>query len=179
MNNFLELCRQRQSCRDFSDVPVERGKLMYCMEAAQLAPSACNAQPWRFLVVTETQLARQVAKCLQGDGSMNSFTEHCPAFIILLLEKGNQAARRFGELKKRNYGHTDLGIAAAHICLAAEAQGLGSCIIGFLDEDGLRGLLGLEEPDYPFLAVAIGYPKSSESRQKSRKAIEDIVRFFE
>ena len=80
--DFMELALRRESCRDFSEKPVEKEKLEAVMQAARLAPSACNSQPWSFTAVTGARTAKAVAKCLQGMG-MNKFTDRCPAFIVV------------------------------------------------------------------------------------------------
>jgi len=85
MSNFIELCRRRQSCRDFSDRPVEHEKLAQCVEAAHLAPSACNSQPWSFIVVEDPQLVSEVAKCAQPLG-INEYIAKAKAFIVVLEE---------------------------------------------------------------------------------------------
>ena len=83
MENFLDLCAKRQSCRDFSDKKVEHEKLVKCIQAAQMAPSACNSQPWEFLVVENENMVPQIAKCTQELG-INSYTDRAKAFIIVL-----------------------------------------------------------------------------------------------
>ncbi|HEX3026549.1 MAG TPA: nitroreductase family protein, partial [Clostridia bacterium] len=81
MGTFFDLINQRESCRNYADKPVEKEKLIACVEAARIAPSACNSQPWSYVVVNNRVLSSKVAKCLQGAG-MNKFTDQCPAFIV-------------------------------------------------------------------------------------------------
>ncbi|MDR1965757.1 MAG: nitroreductase family protein, partial [Synergistaceae bacterium] len=85
MSDFLELCRQRQSCRSFSGERVERAKLEKCVEAGWLAPSGCNGQPWSFVVVDDPKKTAEVAKCAQPMGN-NGFTDKAGAFIVVLEE---------------------------------------------------------------------------------------------
>lgn len=177
--DFMDLVRCRESCRDFSERGVERDKLENMLEAARLAPSACNSQPWSFTAVTAPLTVKAVAKCLQGMG-MNKFASHCPAFIVVCEEKANLSAVVGGKLKHQHFAQTDVGIAVAHLCLAATAQGLATCIIGWLEEEALRKLLGLRDGARVRAVIATGYAREEkEPREKKRKPLSEIARFVE
>ena len=135
MDGFFELIAKRESCRNYSEKEVEREKLERCIEAARLAPSACNSQPWSFTVVNSPELAPQVPSCLQEMG-MNKFTDKCPAFIIIAEEKATLSARLGGKVKDQKYAPIDIGLATAQLCLAATQQGLSTCIMGWFNEIG-------------------------------------------
>ena len=123
-----ELFKIRQSCRNFdAERAVEREKLEKIMQLARLAPSACNSQPYSFVVVTEADLVKSVAKCTQGMG-MNRHCSSARAFIVMVEENAGLLAKTSGRLKDQDYASIDMGIVSAHIVLAAAEQGL-SCLL--------------------------------------------------
>jgi len=177
MDSFFELIAKRESCRSYSDQQVERGKLEKCIEAARLAPSACNSQPWSFTAVCSTELTPKVAKCLQEMG-MNKFTDKCPAFIVITEEAATLSARLGGKVKNQEYAPIDIGLATAQLCLEATELGLSTCIIGWFNESMLKDLLDIPKSKRIRLVISIGYSADAEPRQKNRKKIEDISRFM-
>ena len=141
MKDFFDLIARRESCRNYDpNKKVETEKLVKCIEAARLAPSACNSQPWSFVVVNSPSVSPQVAKCVQGMG-MNRFTDNCPAFLIVVEEKATLTAKISGAFKDQQFAQIDIGLATSQICLAAVDQGLSTCIMGWLDEKKLKELL--------------------------------------
>ena len=178
MEEFFDLVNKRQSCRKYLDKPVEKEKLIKCIEAARIAPSACNSQPWHFVIVNNQELSPKVAACLQ-DKVMNKFTSECPAFIVIVEESGNLTSRTGALIKHQDYRSIDVGIATEHICLAATAQNLGTCILGWFNEKELKKLLNISNLKRIKLVVAIGYPKDDNIRNKVRKTIDDISTFIE
>lgn len=178
MEEFFELVNKRQSCRKYLDKPVEKEKLIKCIEAARVAPSACNSQPWHFVVVNNKDLSLKVADCLQ-DKVMNKFTTQCQTFIIVVEESGNLTSRTGALIKHQDYRSVDIGIAAEHICLAAEQQNLGTCILGWFNEKELKKLLDINKLKRIRLVIAIGYPESDNIRKKVRKGINEISTFIE
>ena len=128
--DFLQLVQARQSDRSYDkERPVEPEKLERILEAARLAPSACNAQPWRFVVITDKELAQKAGKAAAGLG-MNKFAKDAPVHILVVEESANITSLLGGKVKGKHFPLIDIGIVAAHIALAAEAEGLGSCILG-------------------------------------------------
>ena len=181
MAAFLESIKTRESCRKFSTTPVEKEKLHTILEAARLAPSACNAQPWHFHVVTQPALLPQVAAALQ-EMKMNGFATQVPCFIVIQEGSSNTTAALGARLKKQDYGSYDIGLAVAHICYSAQELGLGSCIIGWFSQKELKKCLSLKEDSKPIrLIVALGYPENPalSPREKKRKGLEDIATFYE
>lgn len=178
MTNFFDLIKQRESCRNYSDKQVEKEKLIACIEACRIAPSACNGQPWKFIVVNNKELSPKVANCLQDIG-MNKFTNKCPAFIIVLEEKGDFKARIGGTIKNQDYSSIDIGIATAHLCLAATEQGLSTCIMGWFNEKMLKDLLHIKASKRIRLVVSIGYSENTKLRTKVRKSIDEISQFID
>ena len=178
MKELFDLINKRQSCRKYLDKSVEKEKLIKCIEAARLAPSACNSQPWHFVVVNNKELASKVAMCLQ-DKVMNKFTSECQSFIIVVEESGNLTSRAGSLMKQQDYRSVDLGIATEHLCLAATEQNLGTCILGWFNEKELKKLLGINKLKRIRLVVAMGYSESDVVRKKIRKNIDEIVTFIE
>ena len=175
---FMEIAARRESCRNFEDKPVEQEKLMKIAETARLAPSACNSQPWKMVIVNEREQAAKTAKCLQDKIlPINQFTNHCPAFIVICEESANVLSKAGGKVKDQKYAEVDIGLLAAHICFTAVELGLGTCIIGWLNEGKLQELLQIPKNRRIRLVIAVGYPKSGEPRKKSRKPLEEILSF--
>lgn len=173
MKDFLELASSRQSDRAYDKTRVvEREKLERILEAARLSPSACNAQPWRFVVVTDPELSVKVGKATAGLG-MNKFAKDAPVHILIVEDSANISSLLGSKIKDKHFPLIDIGIAAAHITLAAEAEGLGSCILGWFDEKELKKLLGIPFSKRLLLDITIGYPVK-EKRPKSRKAKDKV-----
>ena len=178
MEEFFNLINKRQSCRKYLDKPVEKEKLIKCIEAARVAPSACNSQPWHFVVVNNKELSSKVAMCVQ-DKVMNKFTSECQSFIIVVEESGNLTSRAGALMKQQDYRSVDIGIATEHLCLAATEQNLGTCILGWFKEKELKKLLDINKLNRIRLVVAIGYSEGDVVRKKIRKDIDEIVTFIE
>lgn len=176
--DFLELVSSRQSVRGFdTERQVEREKLERIVEVARLAPSACNAQPWSFVIVDEPELKNKIADATSSRVlGMNHFTKQAPVHLLLVEEKVNLSSGIGGWIKKKDYAQLDLGIVAAHIVLAAQAEGLGTCIVGWFDEDKVRDLLHIPSSKRVWLDIVIGYG-TQPLRKKSRKSIESILSY--
>ena len=128
--SFLELVRSRQSVRAYNKKPVETEKIKRCLEAARLAPSACNAQAWKFIVVDNTELKNNLADAAEDRIlSMNHFTKQAPVHIVVVREAPNVTSKLGSIIKNKAYTLIDLGIATEHFCLQAVAEGLGTCIL--------------------------------------------------
>jgi len=177
MENFFELIAKRESCRDYSEKQVDTEILRKCIEAARIAPSACNSQPWSFTVVNNSGLSPKVAKCLQELG-MNKFTDKCPAFVVVTEEEATLIARIGGKAKNQEYASIDIGLATAHLVLAAAEQGLSTCIIGMFNESKLKEMLDIPKQKRIRLVIAAGYAATDKIREKNRKNLEDISRFM-
>lgn len=176
MIDFLSLVNARQSDRAYdAKRSVEPDKLERILEAARLAPSACNAQPWRFVVVTDKELALKVGKAAAGLG-MNKFAKDAPVHILVVEESANITSILGGKIKDKHFPLIDIGVVTAHISLAAESEGLGSCILGWLDEKGIKELTGIPSSKRLLLDIVIGYPLK-EKRKKIRKDKEKIISY--
>jgi len=176
MTDLLTLIKNRQSDRAYdSNRQVEQEKLDYILEAARLAPSACNAQPWTFVVVNDPALRRQMASAV-SDMGLNHFSYQAPVLIVLVQEAPNFTSKAGGWIKQKHYPDTDLGIAAAHLTLAATEQGLGSCFVGLFDEKQVRSLLGIPSTKRPLLIITLGY-STQPARPKKRKDLSEVVAY--
>ncbi len=169
MGDFHEMVLRRESCRNFSKTPVEKEKLTRMLESARLAPSACNAQPWHFTVVNGGEAAPKVAKCLQNMG-INHFADNCPAFIIISEEGPNFSAAVGGLLLSRYFTPYDVGIAAAHLCFAAQCEGLSTCIIGCFDEKKLKALAQIPKNKKNRSCDCCGLRSGRATRAEKKKA---------
>ena len=177
MNSFLELVQHRQSDRSYLDKPVETDKLKRILEAARLAPSACNSQPWKFIVVTDPEKRLLVADATASKIlSMNHFTKQAPVQLIVIEDNANFSSSVGGWATNKHYPHIDLGIAAAHISLAATDEGLGSCIVGWCDEKKIRKALDIPKNKRVMLVILLGY-SAQPLREKKRKTIGEIVSY--
>ena len=175
MTTFLELAHQRQSDRAYLDKPVEKDILERILEAGRLAPSACNAQPWKFIVVTDAAKRMQIADaCTSKTLSMNHFSKQAPVQLVLVEEKANFTSKLGGFIKQIHYPHLDLGIAASHICLAAADEGIGSCMLGWLNEQKIRSILDIPGNKKVVLVILLGY-SNQPIRDKVRKSLSEVV----
>ena len=172
--DFLEIAKTRQSCRGYDEErAVEQEKLDAILEAVRLAPSACNGQPYH-LTVCRGEAAKEAELATRGMG-LNKFAVQAPVAIIISEQPYVKSAALGAKLKKNDYRSIDIGIAAAYLTAEATAQGLSSCILGWLDDDKLRKITGLDSPAR--LVILIGYPKEVNIRKKVRKDIEDLVTY--
>lgn len=176
--DFLEFVSTRQSVRAYDpDRPVEKEKLDRIIEAARLSPSACNAQPWHIIVVDEPELKNKVADATSARAlGMNHFTKQAPVHLLLVEEKVNLSSGVGGWVKQKDYAQMDLGIIAAHIVLAAHAEGLSTCIVGWFNEPVMRELLGIPKSKRVWLDITLGYG-TQPLRAKKRKDLSEIVSY--
>ena len=175
--NFTEIAETRQSCRSYDPKrEVEQEKLDRILATARLAPSACNGQPYH-ITVCRGEAARRVATATQGMG-MNRFADDAPVMLVI-SEKPYVASAALGaKVKKNDYRSIDIGILSAYITAEAAAQGLGSCILGWLDDEKLREICGLDGAAR--LVITIGYAKEGDTlRAKKRKDVDELISFFE
>lgn len=177
-DSFLKLIQKRESVRSYLTRPVEPEMLHHCLEAARLAPSACNAQPWKFIVVDDPGLKAQVAQATSSRLlGMNHFTLQAPVLIVIVIERANFTSAMGQMIKDREFPLIDLGIATEHFCLQATAEGLGTCILGWFDESKVKKLLSIPRNKRVGLIVSLGYPSKQELRPKQRKPMDEITSY--
>ena len=171
--DFMEIANTRQSCRSYDEGKiVEQEKLEAVLKAARLAPSACNGQPYH-ITVCRGEAAVAVAKATQGMG-MNKFASQAPVLLVISEEDYVASAAMGAKLKKNDYRSIDIGIVSAYITAEAAAQGLGTCILGWFDDDKIRAVCGLEHPVR--LVITLGYPADT-LRTKKRKDLDILVSY--
>ena len=175
--NFTEIAQTRQSCRSYDAAKaVEQEKLDAVLDSARLAPSACNAQPYH-ITVCRGAAAAKVAKEVQGMG-MNKFASNAPVLLVISEADYNKTAALGAKLKKNDYRSIDIGIMTAYLTAEATAQGLDTCILGWLNDDAIRKICGLEHPVR--LVITLGYAKQDDKlREKKRKDMDALVSFVE
>ena len=170
--DFGTLAATRYSCRSYDENrPVEPEKLEAILETVRLSPSACNGQPYH-LTVCQGKTAAQVAAACMGMG-MNKFAAQAPVIIVISEEEYVKSAALGAKVKKNDYRSMDIGIAAAHLTLAAADLGLGTCMLGWLDDEQIRKICGLNRPVR--LVVTLGYAKEDRVPIKKRKEMDALV----
>lgn len=174
--NFNEIAQNRQSCRKYdSTKAVEPEKLEAILNSATLSPSACNSQPY-LLTVCQGDVALAVAKATQGMG-LNGFATDAPIIIVISEQPYNKTAAVGSKLKHNDYRSIDIGIVAAYITAEATAQGLGSCILGWLDNDRIRKICKLDGDVR--LVITIGYADDNDKlRNKKRKDKSELIKYL-
>ena len=176
---LLDLVKHRKSVRDFQDRPVEREKIMMCLEAARLAPSACNSQPWKFIVVDDKQLKKKLYDAaFSGIYSINSFCKMAPIMVVVISEKSKFIAR-IGEIfRGTKYYLIDIGIACEHFVLEAEDLGLGTCWIGWFNEQAVKSVLNIPKHKKIDIIIALGYyDREKLGTEHDREPIDKIAYF--
>ena len=171
--DFSEIVHTRQSCRSYDSArDVEPEKVTAILEAARMAPSACNGQPYHFTVCRgETALA--VAKATAGLG-LNKFAVQAPVMIVVSEQPYVKSAAMGAKLKNNDYRSIDIGIATAYLTARATELGLSTCILGWLDDAKIRELCDRDQPVR--LVITLGYAKEDDKlRQKKRKELSELV----
>ena len=172
MMNFLEIANARQSCRKYDPARiVEEEKLTAVLEAGRLSPSACNSQPYH-LTVCRGEAAKEAAQATMGMG-MNKFAVDAPILIVVSEKPYVKSAAMGAKVKNNDYRSIDIGIACAYLTAEATAQGLSTCILGWLDDAKIRKICGLAHPVR--LVITLGYPKDDTVRPKKRKETAELV----
>ena len=172
--NFTEIALARQSSRSYDPCRVvEKEKIEAVLNAARLSPSACNGQPYHF-TVCRGDTAKEAALLTRGMGGMNKFAVDAPVLIVISEKPYVKSAALGAKVKNNDYRSMDIGIAAAYLTAEAAAQGLGSCILGWFDDEKLRKLCGIDQPIR--LVITLGYPgEKDQLREKKRKDLNELV----
>ncbi|MCD6529852.1 nitroreductase family protein [Candidatus Bathyarchaeota archaeon] len=166
---FYEVIRTRRSVRSYSPKPIPEDKLRRVLDAARVAPSGANRQPWKFIVVRNEDLKRKVAEACNHQ----MFISKAPVVIVACgRDIGYNRGGYMGSLSMV----MDVTIAMTHLVLAARAEGLGTCWIGAFNNEELKKILEIP-PEYNVVAITpLGYPKDEAFTQSmNRKSLEEIV----
>lgn len=174
--SFIDLANKRYSVRNYKDTPVPNEKLNRCIEAARLAPSACNSQPWKFIILDDPDLREKASKAaFEGVLKFNSFVFKAPVLVLIVSERQKMSAK-FGSLvKRKNLSQMDVGITAEHFCLQAAEEGLGTCMLGWFNEKKVKNLLAIPKFKRVELLISVGYSADDNIPHKNRKTTDEIA----
>ncbi len=174
-SHLLKIAAARRSIRKYKAVPVEREKLDLCLEAARLAPSACNAQPYRFIVLDEPALKEKFcAAVFGGVYSACRFAAAAPVMVAVVSDTGKLTAWLGNQMQSTNFRLVDIGIAAEHFVLAAAEQGLGTCWLGWFNAKAAAKALGLGTGIKVEVLLSVGYPDEAPPPRK-RKTTKELA----
>jgi nitroreductase len=175
--SFIELVKHRTSCRSYEPRPVLREHLELMLEAARLAPSACNKQPWRFAVVEDEAIRMRLINESFLKGIPMRWAENAGAIIALGMEKSVITHKVATKISGVDYPLLDLGIAGEHLVLQAEELGLGTCWIGWIKPKKVRKIVGWPRSIEPVSLITVGWP-ATESKTRPRLTSEDITKWI-
>lgn len=176
---FEKLQQRRESCRVYSERPVSREDLVHLVDVARLSPSGCNAQPWKFIIVDEPEAKEKLVGCLQ-DGPVNGcpWGDKVPAFIVICEDEAHLKPGVGEHYGSQHFAQMDIGMAAMALCYEATEMGLGTCMIGTMNQERIKEAFGIPGERTVRLLITVGYPANAgEPRKKTRKALEEIVSF--
>lgn len=176
--SFLDLVNKRYSVRNYKTTAVPQEKVVRCIEAARLAPSACNSQPWKFIIADEGGLVKGLAKAaFKGILDFNHFAFKAPVLVLIVSERQKISAKLGGIAKKKNFSLMDIAIAAEHFCLQAAEEGLGTCIIGWFNEKKVKKILSIPRLKRVELMITVGFSADEKIPPKKRKSMDEILSF--
>lgn len=171
----------RRSIRKYKNTPIEKENIMTILEAARLAPSGSNTQPWRFLVVTDQEIKKKIVEIDHNQQWMLQ----APVFIVCMADLSSRTGRKEKQPLSENASSAELklvirdtAIAVSHILLECEHLGLGSCWTGWYEQEKMHQVLNVPKEFYISGVVTIGYADEIP-QNRPRKAMEEIVRFNE
>jgi nitroreductase len=175
----MDIIQQRRSVRLYLDKPVEREKLLKCLEAARLAPSAVNMQPWKFIVVDDKEIRGKLFKAaFRGIFSFNQWAAVVPVFVVVVIDRKGLISSLLGIMQDTLRSLLDIGIATEHFVLQAEELGLGTCWMGGLDEKRVKKTLKIPGNKKVAAIIALGYPDKTEIKhEQNRLTIAEVSAF--
>jgi nitroreductase len=172
---------RRVSCRAYKTDPVPEAHVVQILEAARLAPSACNQQPWRFAVVRDAGLRRRIVEAGFLPGIAMTWAIAAPVHVVVGMETSFLTHRLAASVSGVDYPWVDIGIAGEHLVLAATELGLGTCWIGWIKPRAIARMVGWPRSVKPVVVITVGYPSETEAGKlptRRRKPLDDIVRWF-
>ena len=177
---FGALVRKRRSIRQYLDKPVEREKILQCLEAARLAPSAENTQPWRFVVLDDPALRERVGNAaFSGIYFPTRFALKAPVLVVVLAKLDLLANKIAAHLQKCQFYLLDIGCAVEHLALQAAEMDIGACWIGWFNGRKVKKELKIPDKYRVVAMLAMGYTEDWPARERPRKAREEIAWFNE
>ena len=176
---LMDVIKSRRSIRKYQDKPVEREKINACLEAARLAPSACNSQPWHYIVIDDPKVKEAFCKeAFSGVYSMTKFAEKAPVLIAAVSDRGNFTSRVGNFFRRTEFYLVDQGISGEHLVLRAHDLGLGTCWIGWLNSDKAEKFFHLPKGKKIEHLIALGYP-AENPEPRPRETLEEIASYNE
>ena len=178
--NFNELVIKRQSTRKYGEKPVERSLIDKCLEAARLAPSARNSQPWSFIILDNPKVIASVSeKAFSGIYKSTRFAGKAPVIVVVVTEKADYITRMGKMIRNINYSLIDIGIACEHLVLQAEELGLGTCWLGWFRSRAVRKALNLPRSARIDILISMGYPLDPDYRsERKRRSLDEIRNYY-
>jgi nitroreductase len=179
-SRILDLIKERFSVRKYQDKPVEQEKLDLILEAARLAPSASNSQPWHFYVVRDKGKIKALSRDMPLRSSIviNSFIAQAPVVIVATAGPISLLYKIASYIVNKRWYYMDVAIALEHMALTAWEQGIGSCWIGWFDEKKVKALLDIPHDQEVVAMLTLGYPKDGRLPfPKHRKKLAEIVQY--
>jgi len=175
---FEQLVQSRRSIRRYLPQPVERDKILACLDAARRAPSAENSQPWRFVVIDDPEIrARFSAAAFGGVYALMRFAAAAPVLVLVLARPQILAHRLGRQVQGVPFAMIDIGIAGEHFVLQAEELGIGTCWIGWFNMRRARKFFRIPRAYKIVSLIAAGYHDKKPSRPQTRKAMDEIAWF--
>ncbi len=157
---LMDLIARRQSCRAYRPDQVSQEHVVRILEAARLAPSACNKQPWRFAVVREEALRRRIVEEGFLPGAGMAWALGAPVHVVVGMETSFVTHRLGASVSGVNYPWVDIGIAGEHLVLAATELGLGTCWIGWIKPRSVARIVGWPRSVKPAVVITVGHPRT-------------------
>lgn len=176
--SFLELVNNRYSVRNYKNTPVPKDTIRRCIEAARLAPSACNCQPWKFIIIDRPDFKDSLAKAaFEGLLDFNHFVFKAPALVFVVSQRQKLSAKFGSIIKRKNFSQMDIAIATEHFCLQAAEEGLGTCMLGWFNEKKAKKLLSIPTFKRIELIISVGFSADKTIPHKNRKTIHEIMAY--
>lgn len=174
--SFTELVIARRSVRSYKKAPLKRADIEKCVEAARYAPSACNSQPWKFIIVDDPNILDIIAGSAFGSPmGMNKFVKESSAIVMILSRREKLTAWMGSKLRRTSFRRIDIGLATGHFVLKAQELGIGSCILGWFKERKIKRLLQVPRKEKIELAISMGIPEERDIKEKKLKSIEKTL----
>lgn len=178
--SFIDLANNRYSVRNYTDTPVPQETIERCIEAARLAPSACNAQPYTFVIITNPDLKDKVATAaFKGAVNINRFACRAPVLVLIISDRQKLSAKFGSIVKRKNFSQMDIGIVAEHFCLQATEEGLGTCMLGWFNEPKVKHMLSIPKRKRVELMISVGFSAGKRIPPKKRKTTDEMVSYNE
>jgi len=173
--SFIEIAISRRSVRSYTDSPIILEDLKLCVKAARYAPSACNSQPWKFIIVNDSPEFEKIKNTFDGLYKMNIFAKDANAFIVMVSEKMKIAAWLGSKISRTKFRSIDIGIACSHIVLQAQELGIGTCILGWFNQRRIKRILSIPRSKKIELIIAMGYPAEPITRGRNLKDKLEVI----